>query len=35
MSTLAMLVIAVAIVGEGTLAFLGLSVQGSATWERF
>jgi len=32
MSTLAMLVIAVAIVGEGTLAFLGLSVQGSATW---
>ena len=32
MSTLAMLVIAVAIVAEGTLAFLGLSVQGSATW---
>jgi peptide/nickel transport system permease protein len=32
MSTLAMLVIAIAIVAEGTLAFLGLSVQGSATW---
>ena len=32
MSTLAMLVIAVAIVAEGTLAFLGLSMQGSATW---
>ncbi len=32
MSTLAMLVIAVAIVAEGTLAFLGLSVQGRATW---
>ena len=32
MSTLAMLVIAIAIVAEGTLAFLGLSVQGSSTW---
>ena len=32
LSTLAMLVIAIAIVAEGTLAFLGLSVQGSSTW---
>lgn len=32
MITLAMVVVAISIVGEGTLAFLGLSVQGSSTW---
>ena len=32
MVTLAMVVVAISIVGEGTLAFLGLSVQGSSTW---
>ena len=32
MATLSMLVVAIAIVAEGALAFLGLSVQKSATW---